>query len=112
MTRSTLLAATLLASLIAFPVLAQQSQGMGRGMMGGGGWRCGSDNVAGWKMMTPEERTEHRNKMRSMKSYDECVAYQGEHHKLMEGRAKEKGVSLPAPRANACDQMKARGFFK
>ena len=112
MTRSTLLAATLLASLIAVPALAQQSQGMGRGMMGGGGWRCGSDNVAGWKMMTPEERTEHRNKMRGMKSYDECVAYQGEHHKLMEQRAKEKGVTLPAPRARACDQMKARGFFK
>lgn len=111
MTRITLLAAALLASLIAFPVQAQQGQG--RGMMGGGGgWRCGSDNVAGWKMMTPDERTEHRNTMRSMKSYAECVAYQSEHHKRMEERAKEKGVSLPPPRARACDQMKARGFFK
>lgn len=108
MTRITLLTATLLASLIAVPALAQQGQG--RGMMGGG--RYGGDNVAGWKMMTPEERTEHRNKMHSMKSYDECVAYQSEHHKLMEQRAKEKGVTLPAPRARACDQMKARGFFK
>ena len=69
-------------------------------------------NVTGWSMMTPEERTEHRNKMRSFKTYDECKAYQEEHHKLMEARAKEKGASLPAPRTNACDRMKARGFLK
>lgn len=110
MTRITVLTAALLASLIATPALAQQGQG--KGMGGGGGCRYGSDNVAGWKMMTAEERTEHRNKMRSMKSYDECVAYQSEHHKQMEQRAKEKGVSLPPPRTRACDQMKARGFFK
>ena len=111
MNRITLLAATLLASLIAVPSLAQQGQG--RGMMGrGDGWRCGSDNVAGWKMMTQKERTEHRNKMRGMKSYDECVAYQGEHHTLMEQRAKDKGITLPPPRTRVCDQMKARGFFK
>jgi len=34
-----------------------------------------------------------------MKSYDECVAYMDEHHKLMQERASQKGKSLPTPKA-------------
>lgn len=49
--------------------------------------------------------------MRSAKSYDECKSIQAEHHQLMEQRAKDQGKTLPAPRANACDRMKANGFF-
>jgi len=79
---------------------------------GPGRYRFNQGNVAGWTMMTPEERTEHQNKMRSIKTYDECTAYQEEHHKLMEERAKEKGIPLRNPRQNACDRMKARGFIK
>jgi hypothetical protein len=30
----------------------------------------------------------------------------------LDARAKEKGVTLPAARENACDRMKAKGFFK
>jgi hypothetical protein len=50
--------------------------------------------------------------MRGAKTYEECKAVQDEHHKAMEVRAKEKGVTLPAPRNNGCDRMKARGFYK
>jgi len=32
--------------------------------------------------------------MYSFKSYDACKAYQEEQHKLMEARAKEKGLTL------------------
>jgi hypothetical protein len=50
--------------------------------------------------------------MWAFKNYDECKAYQAEHHKAMEGKAKDQGKTLPAPRANACDRMKAQGQFK
>lgn len=80
---------------------------------GPGRFAFDKSNVPGWSLMTPEERTEHQNKMHSFKTYDDCKAYQQEHHAQMQERAKEKGVALPAaPRANACDRMKARGFFK
>jgi hypothetical protein len=79
---------------------------------GPGRFAFDKSNVPGWTLMTPDERTEHQNKMHSFKTYDECKAYQQEHHALMQQRAKEKGVTLPTPRANACDRMKARGFLK
>jgi len=69
-------------------------------------------NTAGWSLMTAEERTANQAKMRAVKTYDECKALQDENHKTMEARAKEKGVTLPAPRQNGCDVMKARGYFK
>ena len=93
--------------------------GMGPGMGGMGGMGPGrgrmafnQGNTAGWTMMTPEERTAHRQKMGSFKTYDECKAYQSEHHAAMEAKAKEQGKTLPTPRANACDRMKARGMIK
>ena len=90
----------------------EPGQGMGPG--GGRAMRFNSnkDNTPGWTLMSAEERTAHRDKMRGAKTYDECKAVQDEHHKAMEARAKEKGVTLPAPRFNGCDRMKARGFFK
>jgi hypothetical protein len=79
---------------------------------GGGRYRFQQDNTPGWTLMTPAERTEFQTKMRAAKTYDECKAILAEHHAVMEARAKEKGVTLNAPRYNACDQMKARGFLK
>jgi hypothetical protein len=79
---------------------------------GGGRYRFQQDNTPGWTLMTPAERTEFQTKMHAAKTYDECKAIQAEHHAVMEARAKEKGVTLNAPRYNACDQMKARGFLK
>lgn len=105
----------LLGAALAAPVLAQPGPGMG-GMGGMGPGRgmmaFNKGNTPGWSLMTPEERTAHQQKMWSFKTYDECKAYQAEHHTAMEAKAKEKGQTLPAPRANACDRMKARGQFK
>jgi len=91
-----------------------QGMGPGQGMVPGSGMRINfnKDNTPGWALMSAEERTAHRDKMRAAKSYDDCKATQEEHHQAMEARAKEKGVTLPAPRYNGCDRMKARGFFK
>ena len=118
----------LLGAALAAPVLAQPGPGMG-GMGGGPGMqnsapggggvgrggramRFDQNNTRGWALMTSEERAAHREKMLSLKTYDECKAYQAEHRVTMEARAKEKGTTLPVPRQNGCDRMKARGLIK
>lgn len=114
-----------LGAALAAPVIAQPVQGAGPGMGPGSGmepaagnrgkaarYSWNKDNTAGWSLMTPQERTANQNKMRAVKTYDECKALQDENHKAMEARAKEKGVTLPAPRQNGCDRMKARGILK
>ena len=95
----------LLGAALAAPVLAQPGPS-GRAM------RFDQNNTRGWTLMTPEERTAHREKMLSLKTYEECKAFQADHRSLMEARAKEKGLSLPIPRQNACDRMKARNLIK
>jgi len=127
----TITLATLLAVALAIPVLAEagpgmgggmgggagmqnggQGSGMGQGMHGGRGMRFNQNNMAGWSLMTPEERTAQQTKMRAAGSLGECQALQTEHRGVMEARAKEKGMSLPAPRQNGCQRMQAQGFFK
>ena len=117
LTHITLIA--LLGAAVAAPSFAQPGPGMGgmggMGMGGpgkGAGFAFNKDNTTGWALMTADERTAHRQKMWSARSYEECKAYQDEHHKAMEAKAKELGKTLPAPRSNACDRMKARGLFK
>jgi hypothetical protein len=51
--------------------------------------------IYGSQLMTRDERTEHRNKMRSLKTPEEREAYRAEHHRQMQERAKERGVTLP-----------------
>ena len=105
------------------PVFAQPGPGMGGGMQGAGqgggmgpgggmGMRFNQGNTTGWSLMSADERSAHRSKMMSAKTYDECKAVQAEQHTIMEARAKEKGQTLPAPRQNGCDRMKAKGMFK
>ena len=53
------------------------------------------DMAYGWQLMTEDEMTEHRNIMRSFKTEEEREAYRLEHHKLMQERAKEQGITLP-----------------
>ena len=97
---------------------AGQGYGPGQGGMGPGyygrgrGFAFNNTNTRGWSLMTAEERTAHRDKMWSAKNYDECKAIQEENHKVMTERAKEQGKTLPTPRGNGCDRMKARGYFK
>ena len=68
------------------------------------------ERAYGWNLMTPEEREEHRNKMRSLKTEQEREQFRIEHHKKMQERAKEKGVTLPdQPRSRKHDGM---GFGK
>ena len=97
--------------LAASVALAQPGAGGGAGK--GSQFRFGPSNTRGWSLMTPQERTEHRSKMMSFKTYDECIAYRDEHHKQMEVRAKGKGVAVPAvPRQNVCDRMRQAGRLK
>ena len=87
---------------------------LGAEAQGGKGTRYGfnADNTRGWSLMTAAERTEHRDKMLAAKTYDECKAIQAEQHKLMDARAKEKGMTLGGSKVNACDRMKASGLIK
>ena len=121
MTLKSITLIALLGAALAAPALAQTGPGMGGGMGGGPGMQGGGGgygmrfnqrNTPGWKLMTAEERTEMQTKMRAVKTYDECKQLQTSNHALMEVRAKEKGVTLPVPRQNWCDRMKARGLIK
>ncbi len=99
---------TILAAALTGVILTTSGLALARGP-----WGANQGNTMGWQVMTPAERTEHQDKMRSFKTYDECKAYQQEHHTQMEARAKEKGVTLPAMGSGyGCDNMKKRGFYK
>ena len=76
--------------------------GAGRGMA-----RSGSDYTSGWALMTQQERNEHRDRIRAVKTYEECHAYQVQHHEQMAARAKERGAkALSQPRRDACTSLK------
>lgn len=73
-----------------------------------GPWRASEENTRGWQLMTPEERIEHQARVRGFKTLDECRAYQVEHHRLMEQRARERGMSLPGGGRDICEHLKPR----
>ena len=99
---------SILAAALAVVILTTSGMALARGP-----WSANKGNTLSWQLMTPAERTEHQNKMRSFRTYDECTAYQDKHHKLMEARAKEKGVTLPTMGARyGCGNMKAHGYLK
>lgn len=50
--------------------------------------------VRGRDLMTPEEWREHRKKLQSFTTAEERQAYRREHRKVLEARAKEKGLVL------------------
>ena len=100
--KKSLLAATALLTLVLSTAASAQ----------GPRYQFNRNNTPGWSLMTPEERAEHRNRMLAARTYEECRQIQEEHRKAMEARAKEKGITLGTPRYNACERMKARGFFK
>lgn len=101
----------------AAPCAGGPGAGMGGGMggnmgRGGMGMRFGRSNTPGWSLLSPEERTAHRERMLAAKSYDECKAVQAAQHQIVVERAKERGVTLPTPRRNGCDVMQSRGLFR
>ena len=71
-----------------------------------GPWRASAENTRGWQFMTPEERIEHQGRVRGFNTLEECRAYQREHHKLMEDRARERGEALPSGRRDICGHLK------
>jgi hypothetical protein len=101
--------AALAALLVAGPLgstAAAQGQGQGQGQKQGQGQGQGSDQargvteqaqerVYGWELMTDKERQEHQAKMRSLKTEQERQAFQAEHNKKMQERAKAQGKTLP-----------------
>lgn len=51
--------------------------------------------VYGSQLMTQQERIEHRNTLRNLKTQTEREQYRIQHHKKMQERAKARGVTLP-----------------
>lgn len=51
--------------------------------------------IYGQQLMTEQERAEHREQMRSLRTEEEREAFRQEHHERMQERAKERGVTLP-----------------
>ncbi len=51
--------------------------------------------IYGSQLMTEQERAEHRAKMRAAKTDQEREKIRLDHHKKMQARAKERGVTLP-----------------
>lgn len=51
--------------------------------------------VYGSQLMTQQERLEYRDQMRALKTQEERDAFRLEHHKKMQDRARERGVTLP-----------------
>lgn len=53
------------------------------------------EQIYGSQLMTREERAAHYAKMRSLKTDQERQAYRLEHHRKMQERARELGITLP-----------------
>lgn len=60
------------------------------------------ERIYGSQLMTAEERSEYRQRMRELKTQQERDELRKAHHAKMQERAKERGVVLP-------DQPPARG---
>ena len=57
-------------------------------------------DIYGYQLMTPAERTAHRDKMRQAKTAEEREQIRAAHHAEMQIRAKQKGLTLPDMPAN------------
>nr|WP_297355789.1 hypothetical protein [uncultured Caldimonas sp.] len=96
---------TLLASLLIAPLLAAAQPG-GPGPGRGPGPRWGHGFTSGWSMMTPAERDQHRDRVQSFKSYEECRAYMDEHHQQMLERARNQNLPMPGrPMHDGCQGL-------
>lgn len=74
-----------------------------------GPWRASEDNTRGWQFMAPEERIEHQAKIRGFTDHAQCKAYQAEHHRRIEARARELGRPLPEGGRDFCEHLRGRG---
>ncbi|OYW36771.1 MAG: hypothetical protein B7Z35_11725 [Hydrogenophilales bacterium 12-61-10] len=53
------------------------------------------EQIYGSQLMTPQERAEHQTKMRNAKTNEAREQIRAQHHKEMQVRAKQQGVTLP-----------------
>ena len=53
------------------------------------------EQIYGYELMTEQERAQHRTQMRAFKTEQEREQFRLEHHRKMQERAKERGVTLP-----------------
>jgi len=85
MTRSSLIAATVLTVFLAasIPLAAQESS------------QIRNRDIYGSQLMTTQERNEYRARMRAAKTREERERIRAENHERMKERAKEHGVVLP-----------------
>lgn len=74
-----------------------------------GPWRASAENTRGWQFMTPPERIEHQARIRGFTTLEACRAYQQEHHRLMQARARDRGLAMPAGGRDICEHLKPRG---
>lgn len=82
------------------------------GIAAAGPWHAAPQNTSGWYYMTPEERIEHQRRMRSFQTYEDCKAYQAQHHAELARRALQHGVELQAHAESGCEQLRKRGHFQ
>ncbi len=61
------------------------------------------EQIYGNQLMTVQERTEYRAKMRAAKTVEAREQIRAEHHQAMQVRARDKGMTLP-------DEPPARGM--
>lgn len=61
------------------------------------GAQAQQQQVYGWQLMTDQERATHQSRMQNAESAAEREQIRAEHHKQMQVRAKERGVTLPDP---------------
>ncbi len=54
------------------------------------------DQIYGSQLMTPQERSAYRDRLRSAKTMQERQRIRNEHHQRMQERARERGMTLPA----------------
>lgn len=74
-----------------------------------GNTRWGEDVTPGWSMMTERERAEHQERMRDMKTQQECQAYMEKHREEMAERARDRGrEALRQTRRDACAGLPSR----
>lgn len=112
MKKLALTASFLTAAVVAASAFAQMGPGGGMGPGGKGRFGWNQDHTPGWTLMSPEERAAWQAQMDQVKTYEECKATQEAHRRVMEERAKEKGLKFSPPRQSGCDVMKARGLIK
>lgn len=67
--------------------------------------RASEENTRGWNFMVPEERIAHQAKIRGFKTYAECKAYQQEHHRRIDERARAAGRNPPGEGRDFCAHL-------